>query len=107
VPQLQQFLDRDAFLAKLEEVLIVFGRGASEEVELPAFVEAVRVLADELGLEDCVGEYVRVESEESTFSYSADRISSFCSAHNASSAERHDCRSTSLTDGELRLTLNG
>jgi hypothetical protein len=81
--------------------------GIAEKVELLALVEFGGVLADELGLEDCLAGCVRVESEQRIFSSSADRISCDCNSPSRSSAWRQDWRSNSLTEGELRLSLKG
>jgi hypothetical protein len=52
VVEFEHLLHRDALLAELGEVLIVLAAAIAQEVELPALVELVRVLVDELGLED-------------------------------------------------------
>lgn len=73
--KLQHFLKGHPFLAELQEILIMFPCCPSQEVELFALIQPRRVLAHELGLEDCMAGWIRVESENSTFSSSGERMS--------------------------------
>jgi hypothetical protein len=52
---------------------------AAQIVELPALVQLVGMLIDELCFEDCIMASIRVESEEMTFCSSLDKISYLCS----------------------------
>lgn len=80
---------------------------AAQIVELPALVQPVGILIDELCFEDCIMASIRVESEEMTFSSSLDKINYLCSRVSDSSAAWQLSRSTSLTEGAEMLSLNG
>lgn len=66
--KLQHFLQSNSLLAELQEILIMFLRCPSQEVELLALIQLRRILMNEFSFEDCMPTRVRVERDESTFS---------------------------------------